>query len=57
MEVRKTLAGQPYISTESTAFDAMTADEFKTYMDRAMARLAEVTGIDPLDFLQHQRAA
>ena len=51
VEVRKTLAGMPYISTESTAFDAMTADEFRSYMDRAMARLAEVTGINPLHFL------
>ena len=57
VEVRKTLAGQPYISTESTAFNAMTADEFKTYMEQAMARLAEVTGIDPLEFLEHRRAA
>ncbi len=57
VEVRKTLAGQPYISTESTAFDAMTADEFKAYMERAMARLAEVTGCDPLAFLDERRAA
>lgn len=57
VEVRKTLGGQPYISTESTAFAAMTADEFKAYMEKAIARLAEVTGIDPLEFLETRRAA
>lgn len=52
VEVRKSLDGKPYISVESTAFDAMTADEFKAYMDVAMQRLAEVTGIDPLAWLE-----
>jgi hypothetical protein len=45
------LDGRPYIATDSTAFDAMRQSEFKEYFDQAMARLAEVTGFDPLGFL------
>lgn len=35
---------------DSTAFDAMTADEFRAYFDAAMAKLAEHLDYDPLAF-------
>lgn len=47
--VSKTIDGKPYLTTDSTAFDAMTQAEFQAFMDRAAARLAEVLGVDPLD--------
>ena len=46
------LDGTPYIVVDSTSFEAMTHAEFQRYMDAAMARLAEVTGMDPLAFLE-----
>lgn len=46
------LIGQPYIVTDSTAFDEMDQAEFQAYFDQAMARLAEVVGFDPLAFLE-----
>jgi hypothetical protein len=57
IHVQRDLAGEPYLSVDSTAFDAMTADEFSAYFERAMARLADVTGIDPIAFLDERRAA
>ena len=42
--------GKPYITRDSTAFDKMTADEFKGYFDRASAKLSEITGVDALAF-------
>lgn len=47
----RTLDGKRVVITDSAGINAMTADEFKAFFDRAMARLAEVTGIDPLSFL------
>lgn len=44
------LAGNEFITTDSTAFDAMTADEFRNYFDRAMEKLAEHLGFDPLAY-------
>lgn len=49
--VRLNLLGQPYIATDSTAFDEMGPAEFKAYFDQAEARIAEVTGIDPAELL------
>jgi hypothetical protein len=46
------LDGRPYITRDSAAFDSMTHEEFKVYFDKAMARLAEVTGCDPLAFAE-----
>jgi len=46
------LAGKPFLTTDSTGFDAMTQDEFRGYFDRAMAKLAEAVGYDPLAFMQ-----
>lgn len=51
VEVRRNLIGQPYLATDSIALDEMAADEFQRFMDAAMARLAEVTGVDPLSLL------
>lgn len=50
------LAGKPFVTTDSTAFDAMTADQFKAYFDRAMHKLAEAIGWDPLGFLEENAA-
>lgn len=46
------LSGKPFLTTDSTGFDAMTQDEFRAYFDRAMAKLAEAVGYDPLAFMQ-----
>ena len=50
------LKGNPFITTDSTAFDAMDADAFKAFMDKAMAQLAEAIGWDPLSFLEERAA-
>jgi hypothetical protein len=42
------LSGKPYLARDSASFDAMDADAFRRYFDAAMARLAELTGVDPL---------
>lgn len=47
--------GEVSQAVDSTAFDAMSADEFRTYFDLAMAKLAEHVGFDPLAF--YARAA
>jgi len=57
VEVVTGLDGKPFRRVESTGFDAMGQEEFQTYFDRAMARLAEVTGIDPLEWLEQPRRA
>jgi len=57
IHVQRDLSGEPYLAVDSTAFDAMSADQFSAYFERAMARLAEVTQCDPLKFLDEQRAA
>jgi hypothetical protein len=51
------LHGTPYVTRDSTAFDSMTASEFKEYMDKALARLAEVLGFDPMDAIGDEQAA
>jgi hypothetical protein len=45
------------LSVDSAGFDAMSADEFKLFFDKAMQLLAEQCGIDPLAFYGHGRAA
>lgn len=50
------LDGKPFTRSDSTAFDAMGQEEFQGYFDRAMARLADVLGIDPLAWLAEPRA-
>jgi hypothetical protein len=57
INVERDLAGEPHLTVDSTAFDAMKPDEFGIYMTAAMARLAEVTQCDPLQFFDEQRAA
>lgn len=52
--VRKSVnltTGEIIVTVDSTAFDAMTGDEFKAFFDRAAALLAEHIGCDPLEFL------
>ena len=51
------LDGKPFERVDSTAFDAMTQEEFQVYFDKANARIAEVTGIDPLAWLEELRRA
>lgn len=45
------MEGTPFVTTDSTGFDAMSQDEFRGYFDRSMAKLAEAVGYDPLGFL------
>lgn len=52
VHVRLNLLGQPYLATDSTAFDEMDQAAFQNYFNQAMARLAEVIGFDPLVFLE-----
>lgn len=56
IHVRHDLTGEPYLALDSTAFDSMTADEFSAYMQRAFARLAEITGINPAAFIDETAA-
>ena len=42
---------------DSTAFEKMKGDEFKTYFDRAMKLIAESCGFDPLAQYEARRAA
>ena len=44
--------GEVHQIIDSIAFDAMTADEFRTYFDMAMKKLAEHLGYDPLAFME-----
>ena len=44
--------GEVSTAVDSTAFDAMNQDEFKTYFDTAMQKLAEHIGQDPLAFYE-----
>ena len=44
----KTLAGDIVFMPDSAAFGRMGDAQFKAFFDRAMARIAEVYGIDPL---------
>lgn len=46
------LNGAPFVTADSTAFDAMDADGFRAFMDKAMAKLAEAIGYDPMHFLE-----
>ena len=43
--------GEASVAVDSTAFDAMSADEFRVYFDTAMEKLAEHLGFDPLAYL------
>lgn len=52
-----TLDGAPRVVRDSTAFDAMKGDEFKGYLDRALDRLARITGVDPLTLTTEAAAA
>jgi hypothetical protein len=45
------LDGKTSVITDSAGINAMNGEEFKLFFDRAMQRLAEETGIDPLSFL------
>jgi hypothetical protein len=49
VDVNYGLDGNPYVTRDSTAFDAMNAAEFRAYFDQAMEKLAEAIGFDPLD--------
>jgi hypothetical protein len=49
--------GEVSQAVDSTAFDNMSADQFRTYFDLAMAKLAEHVGFDPLAFYGDRRAA
>jgi hypothetical protein len=42
------LDGTPRLTEDSTAFDAMNAEDFKAYFDAAIKALADIIGADPL---------
>ena len=42
---------------DSEAFDAMKQQDFNDYFNRAMQRLAESIGVDPLELANEARAA
>jgi hypothetical protein len=42
------LDGREIEELDSTAFEAMSQDEFKVYFDQAMQKLGETFGVDPL---------
>lgn len=46
------LDGSEFVTTDSTAFDAMGADQFKAYFDKAMEKLTDAVGFDPLAFME-----
>lgn len=46
-DIGKTVSGQWFIRAGSISFNSMDQAEFKDFFDKAMAVLAEVTGIDP----------
>lgn len=56
VEMATGMDGKQFARAESTAFDAMGQEEFQAYFNRAMARIAEATGIDPLAWLDEPRA-
>lgn len=43
--------GREYVTTDSTAFDAMSPDEFRAYFDLAMEKLSEHLGFDPMAYM------
>ena len=49
--------GEISLVPDSIALDKMSHDEFCDFMDKAMARIAETVGFDPLAFLAEERAA
>lgn len=57
VSVRNNLIGRPYVVADSIAFDEMIQPEFQAFFNAAMRRISEVTGIDPLAFLDQAEAA
>lgn len=53
----KMLDGRVVYVPDSAAMNGMDADEFRRFFDKAVARLAEVCGFDPLDTLDEKVAA
>lgn len=51
------LSGEPYVATDSISFDAMDQATFQAYFDRAMGKLAETVGFDPLDAYEERKIA
>lgn len=53
----KLLDGRIVYMPDSAAMNSMDADEFRRFFDKAMARLAEVCGFDPLEAIDGEKAA
>jgi hypothetical protein len=51
------LKGRPKVVRDSEAFDAMKQHEFNDYFEKAMMRLAESIGVDPLELANEAKAA
>lgn len=45
------MQGNEFVTTDSTSFEAMNADEFRVYFDHAMMTLADALGFDPMAYL------
>lgn len=54
-EVRRKMTGEYYLAPDSVAFDRMQEPDFKDYMTRAFATLAEHIGCDPVSLLPERR--
>lgn len=53
----KMLDGRVVYVPDSAAMNGMDADEFRRFFDKAVARLAEVCGFDPLEAMDEKVAA
>lgn len=51
------LDGRTVYMPDSAAMNGMDADEFRRFFDKAVARLAEVCGFDPLEAMDEKVAA
>ncbi len=49
--------GQMGFDTDSIALNQMSPEEFRTFMDRAMAAITEAVGFDPMAFLDEDQQA
>lgn len=56
-ELRHSLSGDYYLVPDSVAFSRMAEIEFAAFVDRALAKLADRIGADPVSLLDERRAA
>lgn len=51
------LAGRPHVTLDSIALNAMSDDERKQFIERAMAAISEAVGFDPVTLLPERKQA